>query len=208
MFASEIQSHCFIKTAVCGYFKSTFKYRLPQQYWMKPVRYQNLDIKSWSSNWAQQLGFLFKDMRWHSRPEQVWTQGTGAGSPRPEPTWRKDRRLCRSADGHLPDGSSPNNQTSPRTPGGNAAEHPQAQTAAAIFQHHQEVEIDFSQELTFFAASSREFFTAAPSHLSIFTGFSSILHWNRGLCHHHAHTLFCTVHKDVFFLLSSLITIF
>ena len=35
---------------------------------------------------------------------------------------------------------------------------------------------------TFLAASSREFFTAAPSHLSIFTGFSSILHWNTKNC--------------------------
>lgn len=35
-----------------------------------------------------------------------------------------------------------------------------------------------SMKSTFLAASSREFFTAAPSHLSIFTGFSSILHWN------------------------------
>lgn len=32
------------------------------------------------------------------------------------------------------------------------------------------------EQLTFLAASSREFFTAAPSHLSILTGFSSIRH--------------------------------
>lgn len=32
---------------------------------------------------------------------------------------------------------------------------------------------------TFLAESSKEFFTAEPSHLSIFTGLSSIFHCNR-----------------------------
>lgn len=57
-----------------------------------------------------------KDMRWRSRPAPVWTQGTGAGSPRQAPTWRTNRRWCRSTDDRPPTGSSPRNNTSPGAP--------------------------------------------------------------------------------------------
>lgn len=73
-----------------------------------------------------------KDMRRRSRPAPVWTQGTGAGSPRPEPTWRTDRRPCILQDGRPPAGSSPHNRTSPRAPEGGTAAGPQAQTATTF----------------------------------------------------------------------------
>jgi len=61
---------------------------------------------------------MLKDMIRRSRPGRVWTLGRGAGSPRPAPPWRTDRKPCRSADARPPAESSPDIRTSPAAPAG------------------------------------------------------------------------------------------
>lgn len=56
------------------------------------------------------------------------------------------------------------------------------------------------QESTFLAESSKEFFTADPSHLSIFTGLSSIFHCKTNRRVVHQETWYLTESKVNYFL--------
>ncbi len=131
-----------------------------------------------SHSWTSPIQTAVKDTRRRRWWGQAWTVGMGGNSPRWARTWRRERPRCRWAAVHPSAHSTPRSRTSQSRPGQtNSSSHSQfSQQSFSMtkFTSTPEAEV----RLTFFAASSREFFNAVPSHLSILTGLSSIDHCN------------------------------